>query len=228
LGSCVNLHYRQTNYHPGTGTDTPFISVSSDDSKLYFTAVDHATKNTLGYICSFIVSTSNFYWVSLGTFNNVRSMTNLGSDYLYIAGTETSGNDQPSLRKILLTTAAAQWSKYMGCHESPWAVGQSVSTLNDDSSIIYNYMLVGTATKYLIFFGLKESTGAYTSSVHRSSVACTVVDSIYYKDSKAYGLAQWGGYELYIYNTNDDSFNGIYDFGANTDLYVISIPDSGK
>jgi hypothetical protein len=46
-------------------------------------------------------------------------MTDLGSDYLYITGTETSGNDQPSLRKILLSTATSQWGKYIGCHESP-------------------------------------------------------------------------------------------------------------
>jgi hypothetical protein len=56
--------------------------------------------------------------VSLGTFGYVRTMTNLGNDYFYIVGTETSGVNQPSLRKILLTTATAQWGKYMGCHES--------------------------------------------------------------------------------------------------------------
>jgi hypothetical protein len=60
--------------------------------------------------------------------------------------------------------------------------------LNDDSSIIYNYLIVGSISKYMIFFGLQESTGAYTSSVHRSSVTCDGATGMHYKNSKVYGL----------------------------------------
>jgi hypothetical protein len=103
----------------------------------------------------------------------------------------------------------------------------SVSILNDDSSIIYNYLLVGSATKYMIFFGLQESSGTYTSSVHRSSVPCTSVYGIFYKDSKIYGLVSSGALEYYIYNVKEDSFDGIYNFGT-VDFYFISIPASEK
>jgi hypothetical protein len=88
---------------------------------------------------------------------------------------------------------------------------------------------VGTANPYLIFFGLQESSGAYTSSVHLSSIGCSYTTGIYYKDSKVYGLSDLGVSRiLLIYNTNDDSFDGIYKFGANIDFTFISIPVSGK
>jgi hypothetical protein len=98
-------------------------------------------------------------------------MIDLGDGYFYITGYQTSGNSQPSMRKIQFSTATAQWGKYMGCHETECQVGESASVLNDDGSIIYNYMIVGTGTKYTIFFGLQETSGAYVTSVYRSSTA---------------------------------------------------------
>jgi hypothetical protein len=90
-------------------------------------------------------------------------------------------------------------------------------------------MVVGDTTNYMIFFGLQESSGTYTTGVHRSSVTCNQATSIYYKDSKVYGLCALGtSTELFIYNTNEDSFEGIYNFGLVIGFNYISVPATGK
>jgi hypothetical protein len=79
----------------------------------------------------------------------------------------------------------------------------------------------------MILFGLQESSGAYTSSVHRSSIICNNAYGMYYKDYKVYGMIACASIELFIYNTKEDSFDGIYNLGTHGLVYIW-VPVSGK
>jgi hypothetical protein len=52
-------------------------------------------------------------------------------------------------------------------------------------------MAVGSANnEIMIFFGLKESSGTYTTNVYKSSIVCNFVFGIYFRDSKVYALGR--------------------------------------